>query len=135
MKHKVFVIWVFCFVPMILCAQLSLTIEIDGLRNNNGHIHLEFSNEIGEQVAGLTKNITNKKCIIVIEDLKPGRYAFKFFHDENKNEKLDANWLGIPREGFGFSNNPAMTFGPPSFDKTLFLLNDSKVMKCKPKYY
>ncbi len=135
MKYKIFISLVFCLIPVFPSAQLSLTIEIDGLRNNSGQIHLELSNEKEEQVAGITKNIANNKCIIVIENLKPGRYAFKFFHDENKNEKLDVNWLGIPKEGFGFSNNPIMIFGPPSFDKTLFELNESKVKNCKPKYF
>jgi uncharacterized protein (DUF2141 family) len=62
-------------------------------------------------------------------------YSFRFFHDENENEDIDTNWLGIPREGFGFSNNPKMLFGPPKFKKTLFDLNESKTLKVKPKYY
>lgn len=79
--------------------------------------------------------ISNNKCIIVIKNLKPGKYAFKFSHDENKNEKLEVNWLGIPKEGFGFSNNPIMIFGPPSFIKTLFEINESKVINSNPKYF
>jgi len=43
--------------------------------------------------------------------------------------------MGIPKEGFGFSNNPKMTFGPPSFEKTIFNLNESIVKKCKPVYF
>jgi uncharacterized protein (DUF2141 family) len=116
-------------------AQLSLTIEINELRNNTGQIHLELNNDQEVRVVGVTKSISDNKSLIVIENLKPGRYAFKFFHDENKNEKLDVNWLGIPKEGFGFSNNPSMTFGPPSFDKTIFELKESIVIKCKPKYF
>lgn len=133
--NKIFVSLVFWFIPMISFAQLSLTIEIDGLRNNIGKIHLELKNEKGKKVAGITKIISVNKCIIVINNLKPGNYAFRFFHDENKNEKLDVNLLGIPKEGFGFSNNPTNIFGPPSFDKTLFKLNDSKEIKCKIKYF
>ena len=135
MKYKIFISLVFCFLPIINFAQLTLTIEISGLRNNNGQVHLELSNEHAEMVSGVSKGIANNTCEIVIENLKPGRYAFKFFHDENSNKKLDTNWLGIPKEGFGFSNNPAMTFGPPSFEKTLFELNASKRIQCKPKYY
>jgi uncharacterized protein (DUF2141 family) len=79
--------------------------------------------------------ISYNKCVIVIENLKPGKYAFKFFHDENMNDKLDTSWMGIPKEGFGFSNNPSMTFGPPSFDKTIFELSESLLIKSKPKYF
>jgi len=128
-------IFILSIIPFGLLAQLSLTIEINNLRNNNGQVHLELNNEKEEQVVGVTKNIFNNKCVIIIENLKPGKYAFKFLHDENKNDKLDTNWLGIPREGFGFSNNPSMTFGPPSFDKTIFELKESLEIKCKPKYF
>jgi uncharacterized protein (DUF2141 family) len=121
--------------PLFSFGQLTLTIEITDLRNNNGQVHLELSNEDEEQLVGITKNISDRKCIFVIESLKPGKYAFKFIHDENKNDKLDTNWIGIPKEGFGFSNNPSMTFGPPSFEKTIFEMNESIVIKCIPKYF
>ena len=121
--------------PLLSLAQLTLTIEISDLRNNNGQIQFELSNEQEVRVVALTRSISDNKCRIVIDNLKPGKYSFKFFHDENKNEKLDTNILGIPKEGFGFSNNPSMTFGPPAFDKTIFELKESKVIKCKPKYF
>lgn len=47
--------------------------------------------------------------------LPPGRYA-AVIHDENSNMKLDRNFLGIPREGLGFSNNPRVIFSAPSFE-------------------
>jgi uncharacterized protein (DUF2141 family) len=45
----------------------------------------------------------------------PGRYAIVAIHDENKNHKLDRNFLGIPIEGFGFANNPHVLLTAPSF--------------------
>jgi len=45
----------------------------------------------------------------------PGRYAAVVIHDENSNMKLDRNFFGIPKEGFGFSNNPRVAFSAPSF--------------------
>lgn len=125
----------FLLTPMLVSGQYKLTVEMSGLRNSIGQVHFELSNSDEKQVAGVTKSITDGKCLIVIENLKPGRYAFKFFHDENKNSKLDANWMGIPKEGFGFSNNPSIAFGPPSFDKTIFELKESTVITCKPKYF
>lgn len=122
-------------VPFRLLAQFSLTIEIIELRNKNGQVFLELSNENEEQIVGVTKVISSNSCIIVIDNLKPGKYAFKFFHDENNNKALDTNWIGIPKEGFGFSNNPSMSFGPPSFDKTIFELKESTKIVCKPKYF
>ena len=50
------------------------------------------------------------------KDVPAGRYAVSVFHDENANQKLDT-LVGIPKEGFGFSRNPVIRFGPPRFNK------------------
>lgn len=52
-------------------------------------------------------------------DLPPGEYALSVIHDENDNGRLDTI-LKVPREGFGFSRNPAIRMGPPRFDETRF---------------
>ncbi|EDN70701.1 conserved hypothetical protein, secreted [Beggiatoa sp. PS] len=49
-------------------------------------------------------------------------YAVAAYHDTNGNEELDKNFFGIPKEGYGFSNNARSTFGPPSFEKAAFQL-------------
>jgi uncharacterized protein (DUF2141 family) len=48
--------------------------------------------------------------------IPPGRYAIAVIHDENANHKLDRNLLGIPKEGFGFANNPKVLLSAPSFN-------------------
>lgn len=48
--------------------------------------------------------------------IPPGRYAVAAIHDENGNHKLDRNFLGIPKEGFGFANNPRVALSAPSFN-------------------
>jgi uncharacterized protein (DUF2141 family) len=53
---------------------------------------------------------------IRIRDVPPGDYAVSVIHDENGNGRLD-KFVGIPREGFGFSRNPRMRMGPPRFDE------------------
>jgi uncharacterized protein (DUF2141 family) len=57
---------------------------------------------------------------IVIHDLHAGKYAIASYHDENGNGKLDTNALGIPEEGYGFSNDARGTFGPPKFSEAAF---------------
>lgn len=47
--------------------------------------------------------------------IPPGRYGIAAIHDENSNHKLDRNLLGIPKEGFGFANNPKVLLTAPSF--------------------
>ncbi|MBW6458399.1 MAG: DUF2141 domain-containing protein [FCB group bacterium] len=134
-KNKVCLSLIAGILPILCFAQLSLTIEIEGLRNNKGYLQFELINEFGEKAAAISQSISDNICIIQIKDLKPGKYTFKYFHDENNNKELDTNWLGIPKEGFGFSNDPGLTLGPPSFEKTVFELKGSSVIKSKPKYF
>jgi len=56
----------------------------------------------------------------VFHNLAAGRYAFIAFHDANDNGKLDRNSLGVPTEGYAFSNNAVGSGGPPSFDQAAF---------------
>jgi uncharacterized protein (DUF2141 family) len=135
MKNIFLILLVSFAITNAMNGQVTLTIEILGLRNSNGQVHLELSNDLEVQVKGASQSITQNKCTFIIENLKPGKYSFKFIHDENMNNKLDTNWIGIPKEGFGFSNNPKMTFGPPSFEKTLFELIGSTELKCNTVYF
>ena len=60
---------------------------------------------------------TTRVCIPVDA---PGVYAAGAYHDRNANRRFDKNWLGIPVERFGVSNNPSMTFGAPPFEEAAF---------------
>ena len=52
--------------------------------------------------------------------LPVGEYGISVYHDENSNGQLDRNFVGIPKEGVGASNDAAGTFGPPPFDHARF---------------
>jgi uncharacterized protein (DUF2141 family) len=72
---------------------------------------------------------------IIFHDVPSGEYAVSIFHDENENGLLDSNFMGIPKEGFGFSNDAMGTFGPPTFRKAKFTQAGSKVISVTMKYY
>jgi uncharacterized protein (DUF2141 family) len=61
---------------------------------------------------------TEARCDL--ENVRSGTYALVVLHDENMNGKLDTNWLGLPREGYGFSKDVKATFGAPSFSDASF---------------
>lgn len=134
MMRKVALVIVFSLFVFGLMAQVSLIIEITNLRNCKGIVHGELRNENDQPVAAVSKKIVDNQCCMVFDKLQPGRYAFQFIHDENSNKKLDTNWLGIPNEGFGYSNNPSLIKGPPTLKRTLFELNESTVINCKTIY-
>ena len=65
----------------------------------------------------------------------PGDYVLAVIHDENSNNKVDT-FVGIPREGVGFSRNPAMTFGPPKYDAAKFHVGNAPgALSVKLKYF
>ena len=53
---------------------------------------------------------------LTVPNVPPGRYAVQAFHDRNGNGKVDRNFLGIPTESVGFSNDAPMHMSPPKFD-------------------
>ena len=60
-------------------------------------------------------------------ELPAGQYAVGIFHDVNLNNKMDNNFLGLPKEQYGFSNNARALFGPPSYEDAAFeLKGDTK---------
>lgn len=72
----------------------------------------------------LDRTIVNRTAQCVFDGLVPGEYAVAAFHDENANNDLDRNFLGIPSEGTGASNDAHNMFGPPSYDDARFRLRD-----------
>ncbi len=61
---------------------------------------------------------TQASCHFV--DVPPGTYALAVIHDENMNGKLDTNWMGVPQEGYGFSNKAEAGLSAPSFEAAEF---------------
>jgi uncharacterized protein (DUF2141 family) len=62
------------------------------------------------------------ETIVTLAGVRPGEYAVKLFQDFNRNGEFDMNWLGLPLEKYGFSNDARPTFSEPSFDATKFEL-------------
>ncbi len=123
---------------MIFCgcsySQVTLTIEITGLRNDNGNIMLQLFDANQKVIAEKMNAIKDKSCIIKIDNLNPGKYGVRYFHDENSDRVMQTNMLGKPTEGYGFSNNVTGSFGPPPFEKWLFDITGDKKIELKPVY-
>jgi uncharacterized protein (DUF2141 family) len=60
--------------------------------------------------------ITGDHATLTFEHLPSGRYGVAILHDENSNHKLDRNFLRIPKEGFGFANNPHVGLSAPKWE-------------------
>lgn len=115
-------------------SQVSLKIVITNLQNNEGRVILKMKYSNDKEIKTFYEKIVDQQCIITIHHLKPGNYSFKYFHDQNNNKKLDTNFIGIPKEGFGFANNAMNKFGPPDFKKTVFAVRKDTTLACKARY-
>jgi uncharacterized protein (DUF2141 family) len=109
----------------LLCgnaAPADIEVRLDRLRNQKGVLHLCLTRDpahfpdCGNDPRAVKRSAASTKGPIRFSGLQPGSYAVSVFHDENGNGKLDT-LVGIPREGFGFSRNPVVRFGPPRFDQ------------------
>jgi uncharacterized protein (DUF2141 family) len=102
-------------------AQSTLRVKVSGIRKTEGTIRVGlFDNEkdfLKNAIEGKVIKADKNEVTVLFNDLKPGVYAISVIHDENENEKLDTNFLGIPKEGFAFGNNAMRKFGPPSFSE------------------
>lgn len=107
----------------------QLTVEIKGLRNQQGQICLSlftsskgFPSNGAEAVQNRCVAITAMPLFVTFENLQPGSYAVAILHDDNSDNKANRNFLGIPLEGFGFSGNPVIRTGPPKFNDAVVLV-------------
>ena len=103
-------------------ATCTLVVHIDGFRNQKGDAGLSVFNSADGWPEDNTKAFAHGPhpfsgtATAITLQVPPGRYALVALHDENSNHKLDKNMFGIPKEGFGFSNNPHVMLSAPSFD-------------------
>lgn len=119
-----------CYGVMGLCTFLlslaeaaDLTVTIVGLRSTEGVVRLSVYDraetflEDNGRIARHKENVTANPMQVMFARLSPGTYAISIVHDENDDGKLNRNMLGIPLEGYGFSNDAPVVLGPPSFEK------------------
>ena len=124
---KGFVLFLFLMMTSGISAQHTLTIYFEGMASDKGQVLVKIVNEQNEQVSGHELKVTNQKAVLEVE-LPIGKYAISAFHDANGNKKLDTNWVGIPTEKYGFSNNARGTFGPPSLQDQLVEVSSDKTI-------
>ena len=107
----------------------DLTIILIGFENNNGLACISLVNSeqgyVDEHKAfcGIRIKLTNRRVEVVLKGIPYGEYGIRTYHDEDRNGVLNKNYIGIPKEAYGFSNNARDLFGIPSYDKVRFKFN------------
>jgi uncharacterized protein (DUF2141 family) len=105
----------------------TLRIHVDGFRNTRGNLGTVIFTSAAGWPEDTSKSLRHgpapidqsTRTAVAEWQLPPGTYGVAAIHDENSNHKLDRNFLGIPKEGFGFANNPHVGLSAPPFSAAL----------------
>lgn len=138
MKFILTLILTISFIPFAFASEqfdetVQFNLLVDGLNNSKGNLmvaiydnsqafpsHPEMAIKLGKIKA------MEGSMGIGFPEFTPGIYAIAIFQDENENGKLDTNIVGMPKEPFGFSNNPKINFRAPTFEEAKIELHSSE---------
>lgn len=128
MKDRFICFMTSMLMSMVAVGQNTIEIKVLNVPSTEGKISvalydkedsfLKFDGVFASASSGANKGETH----VVLNDIPEGVYAIALFHDKNDNDKLDTNWMGIPKEKVAFSKAKMKLFGPPSFEDCSFEL-------------
>jgi uncharacterized protein (DUF2141 family) len=133
----------FLLVSFSTTSKSTLKITINKLRNNKGNVIIcLFKGGVGypdnpkKAYRRSVSKITNKVVVFEYQDLPSDDYAIAMLHDENEDNEMTTNAIGLPKEGYGFSNNVMGAFGPPEYSKSSFnyIADNEKELIIRTRY-
>lgn len=102
---------------------------IEGIEELKGEIRIAMFDSkekyTKDPIHAIVLPVDSTTIIWTQEMLPYGEYAIAVYHDKNENGKIDTNFLGIPKEEYGFSNNARGRFGPASWEDSKFIIEDN----------
>jgi uncharacterized protein (DUF2141 family) len=116
---------------MSAAAPGAVELDVAGLRSAKGVVQVCLTRDpvnfpgCTDDAFAIRRKVPARTTRMTFDGLPTGSYAAALIHDENANDRLDT-LLGIPREGFGFSRNPAIAFGPPKFKAARFTVGSGE---------
>jgi uncharacterized protein (DUF2141 family) len=111
-------------------SAATVQVRIDGVTSDKGMVQVAVCDEANfRKDCQLTATVPARKGFVMadVPNVPAGTWAVLAYHDENGNKKLDTNFVGMPKEGYGFSNGAKATFGPPSFKDAAIPVGEEKV--------
>lgn len=113
-------------------APVEIDVQVQNLRNTNGVVRLCLSRNpayfpnCDRDPAAVSRSVPARAAGNVrFTGLAPGTWALGVIHDEDGNGRLNT-FMGIPREGFGFSRNPRLRMGPPRYEDVRFPISSGR---------
>ena len=122
-------------------GKSTMVLEISGFASSDGMARIlifqsankkSFPKDVSKAYRSKIVSIKNNSVVVEFADLPNGDYAASVHHDENNDGKVNTNFIGIPTEGFGATNDAKGNFGPPSFDQAkVSLYNQKSIFRIK----
>ena len=116
----------FILVAAFPAAAADLTVNVEEIRNDHGRVYVTLFNGASTWLDGKQSlqddNVPARpgRVSVTFHNVPPGRYGAVVFHDENGNTVMDYDLIGLPTEGFAFSNQARPFLSAPSFDRCAF---------------
>lgn len=116
-------------------AQNTIAVEINNFESDRGVVLVGLYNStttfMEKEYKGEILKIKDKQVVLNFSDLPDGSYAILVVHDEDENGELSTNFIGIPKEKYGASNNAPSKFGPPKWKDAKFEVKNRQVVSQK----
>ena len=110
-----------------------IVVTVHGVRSDKGTLKAKLYGDNPDDFLRKGKKIDSHRVpaiknttVLCLYAPQPGIYAIFVHHDENGNKKLDLNWVGMPSEGFGFSNNPSIFLASPDPEDATFPVENGR---------
>ncbi|MEM9054361.1 MAG: DUF2141 domain-containing protein [Pseudomonadota bacterium] len=109
-----------------LAHASDLTITVEGIAQAKGKIMLGLFDEATYKgdgaVNGANLAVEGDSVTVTFEDLEPGEYAVRLYHDVNDDGEMNTNPFGMPTEPYAFSNDAKGRFGPAKWEAAKFIV-------------
>jgi uncharacterized protein (DUF2141 family) len=111
-------------------SAARIIVTIDGLHSAQGNVFVGLYASPAKFLQGNQSDAQKKvraspgPITVAFDNLRPGTYAVGAFHDENGNEHLDTNFLGLPVEGYALSNGVRAVMSKPTFQQASFTVGN-----------
>ncbi len=136
-KILIMAILMFAFYSISIGQTYELSIDVDGFATDDGVCRILLfteENSFGPREDSFkhgSVEIDSGKCSYVFTELPKGNYAVIVYHDENNDKELETNFIGMPQEGIGNSNNHD---GFPSFGKSEIRIESNQNISISIRY-
>ena len=115
----------------------QLIIKISNIEKTKGEIKVGIFNtdrnflKEGAAIRNYSVKVDKNTAVLTITDLPKGEYAVSMYHDENSDNECNRNFIGIPKEAYGFSNNIKPKMSAPKYNDCKFTFEENKTLNIK----